>query len=165
LSFVGWRSHCPGRASSFNVGWLDLEASVTKSLDDDLGRVFGIKDLRWKVTGAEQVGENVLRGEFAHGLPGSPCHLASYSVSSFDSMQARWNTAKLSELSSIFARDIISAAISLIRTQSRRLVAVTLVDLGFCPLMIGRPIVWKANDIRAHVCTALINSSMARPIT
>jgi hypothetical protein len=71
------------------AGRLDLKPGIVQPLNDDFGRVFGVKDLRWKVGAAEQVGENVLRGELAHGFPRSPCHLASYSVSSFDSMQAR----------------------------------------------------------------------------
>src|SRR5450631_3839250 len=86
-----WR---PGWSRCFSgkkliAGRLDLKPGIVQPLNDDFGRVFGVEDLRWKVGAAEQVGENVLRGELAHGFPRSPCHLASYSVSSFDSMQAR----------------------------------------------------------------------------
>jgi hypothetical protein len=44
-------------------------------------------------------------------------------------------------------------------------VAVTLVDLGFCPLMIGEPVAGKGEDVGAYVCPAFINSSIARPMT
>jgi hypothetical protein len=45
---------------------LDLKASVTEPLDDDLGRVFGVKDLRREIAAAEQVDEHVLGSELAH---------------------------------------------------------------------------------------------------
>ena len=55
---------------------LDLKAGVEQSLDDDFSRVFGVKDLRWKVGAAEKVGQHVLRGELAHAAPPSSLALA-----------------------------------------------------------------------------------------
>ena len=50
-------SSCP-----MPLGRLDLEAGVEQSLDDDLGREFGIKDSRREVIGAEKVGQAHLSG-------------------------------------------------------------------------------------------------------
>ena len=48
---------------------------ASRSLDDDFGRVFGVKDLRRKVAAAEQV-DHVLGSELAHGLLRSPYQAA-----------------------------------------------------------------------------------------
>src|SRR5258705_7634373 len=54
-------------------GWLsvslarrDLEAGGAQQLNDDFGRLCGVKDLRRTVAAAEEIGQNVLRGELAH---------------------------------------------------------------------------------------------------
>jgi hypothetical protein len=66
-----------GAASwSAGVGRLDLKPGIVQPLDNDLGRVFGVKDLRREVAAAEEVGQNVLRSELAHGLLRSPCQAA-----------------------------------------------------------------------------------------
>ncbi len=53
------------------LGRLDLKPGIDQPPDNDLGRVFGVKDLRRKVGAAEKVGQNVLRGELAHDTPTS----------------------------------------------------------------------------------------------
>src|SRR5450755_371843 len=112
----GWSRCLSGE--KLNAGRHNLEACIEQPPKNDPGRRTRIHDDDRKICGSEQVFEHLLRGELAHFR--SPCQRASYSCSSFDSRLARWNTVKLSGLSSILARDIISAAISLMRTQSRR---------------------------------------------
>ena len=48
------------------AGRLDLKPGIVQPLNDDFGRVFGVKDLHRKVGAAEQVSQNVLRGQRAH---------------------------------------------------------------------------------------------------
>jgi len=38
------------------LGRLDLKAGIEQPLDDDLGRVFGVKDLRREIAAAEEIG-------------------------------------------------------------------------------------------------------------
>src|SRR6266852_1384707 len=50
---------------SVSLGRRDLEAGVAQPLNDDFGRLCGVKDLRRKVAAAEEIGQHVLRGELA----------------------------------------------------------------------------------------------------
>src|ERR1700738_5007284 len=113
----GWSRYFSGK--KLIAGRLDLKPGIVQSLNDDLGRVYGIQHLGREVAAAEKVDEHVLGSELAHGLLRSPCQRASYSFSRLISISARWNTAKLKVRSSFFAPDIRFAAISPIRTQSR----------------------------------------------
>jgi hypothetical protein len=68
---IGAGASCPTP-----LGRLDLKASVEQSLDDDLGRPFGVKNLGREVGAAEKVGQHVLRGELAYVGRLSPCQAA-----------------------------------------------------------------------------------------
>jgi hypothetical protein len=53
---------------SVSLGRRGLEAGVAQPLNDDFGRLCGVKDLRRKVAAAEEIGQNVLRGELLIAL-------------------------------------------------------------------------------------------------
>jgi hypothetical protein len=59
---AGWRS-APALSCTAPLGRPDLKPGVEQPLNDDFGCVFGVKDLRWNIGAAEQVGEHVQRGE------------------------------------------------------------------------------------------------------
>jgi hypothetical protein len=46
--------------------FLDHEAGVDQSLNHDLGRLFRVRDLTWKILAVEQISQNILWGELAH---------------------------------------------------------------------------------------------------
>jgi hypothetical protein len=52
--------------------WPDLNAGVNQSLNDDCGRVFGVKNLGREIGAAERVGQDVVGAGFALDIEGAP---------------------------------------------------------------------------------------------
>ena len=55
-----------GASCPIPLGRLDLKPGIVQPLNDDLGRVFGVKDLCREIAAAEEIGHNVLGSELAH---------------------------------------------------------------------------------------------------